>query len=295
MRDNRDIYLDSASLYHQIRERFCSSDDGIEEGGSFQIDGLTFHYNGHYPQSPHVDGDCRHGIFMDDAYETLASRQGQYDSLLWLNRANSLTPAAMPEQDIDLSDIEQLPSFTAFAPRPTVAKCVAWWAAWDLPENVRRHVTEVAAAAYKLAIWMRQAGVEVDPILTHRAGLAHDLDKIKTLHEPRRHGQVSADFISEQGYPELAEIVRKHLLGIFLYENLDNLSWETKLVNFCDKLVEGDEVVSITERFTALKQRYPQSRKLIDSSEPHLWRLNDEICSILSLDAHEALVSKLNQ
>jgi hypothetical protein len=134
----------------------------------------------------------------------------------------------------------------------------------------------------------------VDPILTHRAGLAHDLDKIQTLHEPRQHGRESATFLSERGYPELAAIVRKHLLGVFLYEDVANLSWETKLVNFCDKLVEGDQIVSIKERFSALKQRYPQSQELLDASEPYLWQLNDEICSILSLDGHEALVTKLN-
>jgi putative nucleotidyltransferase with HDIG domain len=170
-----------------------------------------------------------------------------------------------------------------------------WWEDWDLPENVRRHVTEVAGAAYKMAVWMRQAGIEVDPILTHRAGLAHDLDKIKTLQEPRQHGQESATFLSERGYPELAEIVRNHLLGVFLYEDVAHLTWETKLVNFCDKLVEGDQIVSITERFSALRQRYPHSQELLDSSEPHLWKLNDAICSILAMDGHEALVSRLNE
>jgi putative hydrolase of the HAD superfamily len=295
MQDNQHIYLESGSLFHQIRACLNDSDDEGGKADLFQMDCLSFHYVGHDPQSPQTSGECQPGIFMDEVYETLTSRQGQYDLILWMNRDNSLVTSVMPDQDIDLSDFEQLLSLTAFVPRPNVAKCVEWWAEWDLPENVRRHVTQVAMSAYRLAVWMRRAGVEVDPILTHRAGLVHDLDKIKTLHEPGRHGQVSADFLIAQGYSELAEIVRNHLLGIFLFENLANLSWETKLVNFCDKLVEGDKIVSITERFTALKQRYPQSRKLIDSSEPHLWRLNDEICSNLSLENHEALVSKLNE
>ncbi len=39
-----------------------------------------------------------------------------------------------------------------------------------MPENVQRHVSRVAEAAYKLAVWMRHAGLAIDPILTTGLG-----------------------------------------------------------------------------------------------------------------------------
>ncbi len=92
----------------------------------------------------------------------------------------------------------------------------------------------------------------------------------------------------------MADIVRNHLLGIFLKQDLSAFSWEMKLVNFCDKLVEGDRIVTLPVRLSALKQRYPHSKVLLDSTEPYLWQLNDEICSILALEGHHALISELN-
>ena len=66
-----------------------------------------------------------------------------------------------------------------------------------------------------------------------------------------------------------------------------------KLVNYSDKLVEGDRVVLLPERLSALKQRYQHIKALIDSAEPYIWRLDNKICSILALDDHEALVTRL--
>ncbi|MBG0787164.1 MAG: HD domain-containing protein [Anaerolineaceae bacterium] len=231
---------------------------------------------------------------MDDAYDPLPDKRGLYDYVLWLNASDALAPAEMPEHDLDFSGFEQLTNLASTAPRPSVDQCLDWWEKWRMPENIHRHVSKVAEAAYKLAIWMRHAGMAIDPILTHRAALVHDLDKIQTLHQPSQHGHISAEYLADQGYPEVADIVRNHLLGIFLTKDMSTFSWETKLVNFCDKLVEEDRIVTLPVRFFALKQRYPHSQVLLDSTEPYLWQLNDEICSILSLESHEALVSELN-
>ncbi len=221
-------------------------------------------------------------------------KRGQYDYVLWMNEADSLAPAEMPEHDLDILGFEALTTLASTPARPSMNQCLEWWEEWRMPENVQRHVSRVAEAAYKLAVWMRHAGLEIDPILTHRAGLVHDLDKIQTLQQPGQHGRVSAEFLFQRGYPELADIVRNHLLGIFLKQDLSAFTWEMKLVNFCDKLVEGDRIVTLPVRLSALKQRYPHSKVLLDSTEPYLWQLNDEICTILALEGHHALISELN-
>ena len=294
MQDNLHFYLESNPLFSRVREFHHITSAAEDAGDSFQVDGETYHLHRCHTQNTQIRNGGGTSIFMDEVYENVSRNKGQFDLVLWMNASNALAPESMPEPDIDISQFEQLARVRSFAPRPSVGQCLDWWEEWKLPENVQRHVTEVASAAYKLAVWMRQAGINVDPILTHRAGLVHDLDKIDTLHQAGAHGHVSAAFLADQGYSELAEIVRNHLLSMFLAKDLSAFSWEMKLVNFCDKLVEGDQIVPIPVRFSALKQRYPHSHGLLDATEPYLWQLNDEICSILSLDGHEALIAELN-
>lgn len=287
MQLNLDITVLSEQLYQRVRAYFSAGSDASSH--NFQAGDLTFRYG---------DGrgeGARESILMAEDYDSLLTQRGAYAQLLWLNPSGALASDEMPQHDLDLMDLSQLPRLAGITRRPTLAQCLAWWEVWMLPENIRRHVTQVASAAYKLAMWMRNQGIDVDPILTHRAALSHDLDKIQTLHQPGRHGLESAEFLNAQGYPELARIVEQHLLGVFLYQDSAALSWETKLVNFCDKLVEGDQIVPLPDRFAALKQRYPGSHRLIDESEPYLWRLNDEICAILSVADHGALVADLNR
>jgi len=51
--------------------------------------------------------------------------------------------------------------------------------------------------------------------------------------------------------------------------------------------------VPMEERLSALKARYPGYRQLIMRSDHALWRLSDQVCSILSLPDHEALIALL--
>ena len=76
---------------------------------------------------------------------------------------------------------------------------------------MRRHSFTVSGAAYKLAVMMRNRGIIVNPILAHRGGLLHDLDKIRTLHLKGAHGKMAAAFFEEKGYLTIAEIVREHV------------------------------------------------------------------------------------
>jgi len=135
--------------------------------------------------------------------------------------------------------------------------------------------------------------LEIDPILTHRGGLLHDLDKIETLRLSGAHGKKAAAFIEKKGYPEAAVIVREHIMSTILNPNADNRSWEVKLVFFCDKLAEGDQLVPFNQRLTALYERYPGYRNIMQQAEGPIWQMSDQICSILSIPNHESLIAML--
>ena len=294
------LFLTSAELFNELCKAFPihqqeSSFEGWEE---FNTDTLNiwFREEGQGCQIPiktHQDSNG-HCFVLDDNYQKLQDWTDAKCRTIWLNRAGEIPTKEAPIHDYELSRIGQLDNIQRIDQSPTLAQCKLWLDEWDLPANVRRHVTRVAWAAYALAVMMRDKGVEIDPILTHRGGLLHDLDKIETLKMVNSHGQVGASFIEAQGYPEIAEIVRGHILHTILDPNSDNRPWEVKLVYFCDKLTEGDRIVTLEERFTALGKRYPAYMEKMDKAKTHVWDLNDEICSILSLPDNEHLVSLLN-
>jgi hypothetical protein len=74
----------------------------------------------------------------------------------------------------------------------------------------------------------------------------------------------------------------------------DDRPWEVKLVYFCDKLAEGDRIVTLDERFTALGERYPAYMQKMSEAKIHVWGLNNEICALLDIHDNDHLVSLLN-
>jgi putative hydrolase of the HAD superfamily len=84
-------------------------------------------------------------------------------------------------------------------------------------------------------------------------------------------------------------------MSTILHHDFESRSWENKLVFFCDKLVEGDELVPFDRRLTALKLRYPHYVKKMEMAESAIWDLSDEICGILGIKSHEALVQMLKE
>ncbi len=239
------------------------------------------------------NSECQ-SFVVDEDYKKL---QGWSDSKLktiWINPANQIPSTELPSHDVEICKIEQLEEILRIHQSPTLIQCESWWKEWDLPENVRRHVKKVGWAAYVLAVMLRDRGINVNPILTHRGGLLHDLDKIKTLKMVNSHGNIGASFLDAQGFPAVAEIVRGHILHTILDPASHRRPWEVKLVYFCDKLTEGDRIVPLEERFSALGKRYPAYMKKMNRAKVYVWGLNNEICSILSIPDNDHLVSLLN-
>jgi len=214
---------------------------------------------------------------------------------IWLNKSGEILPDVSPVHDVELRSASELVNLPKLHNRPSLAQCIDWWDEWDLPENIRQHVQTVSRAAYVLSVLMCNLGYDVDPILTHRGGLLHDLDKIKTLRISGAHGEMGADFLMGKGYPKVAVIVREHNLSSILRPEFDSRPWEIKLVFFCDKLVEGDRIVPFGERVAALNGRYPAYRSLIEKTEGPVWQFSEQLCSILSLTNHQALIDLLKR
>jgi len=292
------ILLSSKNLYKKIYRVFsCHKPVEAIRQDSFRVEHLAVHLM-NIKRGPEImDGvgerSLTPAIFLDDNYQQIKAMSGDTVRTIWLNSEGHFSPDVIPVHDAELMTIEALPENLNLDKKPSLMQCYSWLDEWDVPENVRRHSTQVAWGAYVLAVMMQHRGIAVDPILTHRGGLLHDLDKIATLGQQGGHGVLGGDFLFNKGYSDIADIVRGHIMHRILEPHADERSWEEKLVFFVDKLVEGDEVVPFNQRLAALKERYPDYREIMEQAESGIWGLSEQICSQLSFPSHLQLISAL--
>jgi putative hydrolase of the HAD superfamily len=144
-----------------------------------------------------------------------------------------------------------------------------------------------------MAVWLRRAGENVDPLLVHRGGLLHDLAKLKHLDRPpeqrMHHGELGARMLADLGQPELAEITRRHPLFCLTQDALYPRTWEQKLVHLADKLIEGSRLVPLEERIAALRIRYAMDEARIIASLPALLALQGEVCAAIQLTEQDLI------
>lgn len=233
--------------------------------------------------------------YLDADYDFLKNLSNTWIKRVWFNPGGEIAPDPYPVQDAELRNLDQAIKMKVLLDKPSLAQCLGWLDEWGVPTNVRTHSDVVSWSAYVLAVKLLDKGITVDPVLTHRGGLLHDIDKIATLDMKGIHGRMGADFLIKQGYPQLAEIIREHIMTRIMCPKAKDWGWEVKLVYFCDKLVEGDNLVTFDTRLDALMGRYPLYVGPMLEAAPAIWALSDEICEILSIMDHEELIEMLKE
>ncbi len=131
--------------------------------------------------------------------------------------------------------------------------------AWHL-----RHVRAVAETAGWLAWRAASAGRSLDRRLAESAALLHDVDKLERVRpsvEGLAHGQGSAEWLAQRGYPELGQAIVGHpvtrLADAAWFERwLAAVSPEALIVAYSDKRA-GQRLESMAERFQSWERRYP--------------------------------------
>ncbi|MGB9757599.1 MAG: HD domain-containing protein [Candidatus Bipolaricaulaceae bacterium] len=223
-------------------------------------------------------------VLVSPDYTWIIFAKGKGLRAVWLNPQGLLCPSSHPLHDLEICDLGELRKPLEFK-LPDLAEAWQILKEQGVPENVIRHSAAVAGVAFFLAEKLRERGIEVDPLLVHRGGLLHDLDKIESLKEGGEHGERAAEILADLGYPELGEIARKHVLR----PGKSPQTWPEKIVFYADKLVEGAEVVGLRARLSALWERYPEFRAEISAGEVFVQTLQNQILTILGLSEAELL------
>jgi len=129
-------------------------------------------------------------------------------------------------------------------------------------ENIIHHSTEVANVALYLSTELNKRGQRIDLLLVEAASLLHDLTKTDSFKTKEDHAWTGSRLLKEMGYEEVGEVVAQH---IWLSHDVDPLLVsEEEVVNYADKRVMHDRIVSLEERFNDLRDRYGRDQRGMD-------------------------------
>lgn len=122
---------------------------------------------------------------------------------------------------------------------PGETEILTLWQDRQLPESVRCHSRAVCRAALEMAASLEAKGIRLDRKLLWTAALLHDLCRLE-----HSHAEAAAEQLRDLGFLRLARIVELHHGGAFA-PTLD----EAQVLFLADKMVRGEERVSIERRF----------------------------------------------
>lgn len=130
--------------------------------------------------------------------------------------------------------------------------------------------------ARRLAEGLRRHPEEcLDEELVLAGALLHDIAKAACLESRGDHAREGGRVLRELGYPEIASIVERHVdLGPWSAEGPVT---EAELLNYSDKRVRHEEVVSLAERFHDLLARYGKGHAEAELRIRRNWRVMEEL------------------
>jgi len=171
---------------------------------------------------------------------------------------------------------------------PTREECFRLMDQYGMLNHIIDHSVEVAKVALFLSIELNKKGQRIDLDVVEAASLLHDLTKTECLKTKGDHARTGSNLLKKMGYERIGEIVEEH---IQLSHEKDP-SWvsEEEVVNYADKRVQHDRIVSLKERFSDLNDRYGKNQiafELLEQLEKATFEIEGKIFSILGINPND--------
>jgi putative nucleotidyltransferase with HDIG domain len=167
--------------------------------------------------------------------------------------------------------------------------CFAILADHDVEPHIIAHSMAVERVALYIARLHIDRGGDLDLSLVGAGALLHDIAKIKAMSAGVKHSDLGADMAAALGLFEVAPLVRQHVL-LDEYRHNGAVT-EAELVNYGDKRVTHDQIVTLAQRFDDLYVRYgsrsPEAMEHV--KEIHRRSAPDDLVDILR-DTEEEVI-----
>jgi uncharacterized protein len=147
---------------------------------------------------------------------------------------------------------------------PAKKKCFQLMCGMQMPEHIVAHSIQVCRVGLCLVDHLKLQGIQMDRQLVIAAALLHDITKTRSFETAENHALTGGQFLTDLGYTQVGDLVRQHV-RLDVYSDQKDLS-EAVIINYADKRVLHDHIVSLDERMNYIQERYgtrPEHRRRI--------------------------------
>ncbi len=137
---------------------------------------------------------------------------------------------------------------------PSRQKCLKIIRKTGMPEHIVHHSEMVSNVAGFLAGKLQRTNPDINICLTAAAALLHDITKYESISTGELHSETGRVLIESLGFPEVADIVRQHVI-LDQYTESGPVT-EVEIVNYSDKRTLHDQIVSLDIRLAYIWKRY---------------------------------------
>ena len=176
---------------------------------------------------------------------------------------------------------------------PDRGQCFQMMHRMDMMEHIAAHSIMVAAVALFLTDEYAQTGTILNRKLIDAAALLHDITKTRSIVSGEMHAETGESYLVKEGFPEVGSIVGQHV-ALKCYRVSAKVT-EAEIVNYADKRVLHDKIVSLKHRMEYILDRYgkiPQRREKLLRIGEQTEILEEKLFLDLSLSP-EDVASKL--
>jgi uncharacterized protein len=135
-------------------------------------------------------------------------------------------------------------------------KCFQLMCDMQMPEHIMAHSIQVCRVGVCLVDFLKLQGFQMDEQLVIAAALLHDITKNRSFETEENHALTGGQFLTDLGYPQVGELVRQHV-RLDDYSDQKRLT-EAEIINYADKRVLHDRIVSLEQRMSYIRERYGQ-------------------------------------
>ena len=172
---------------------------------------------------------------------------------------------------------------------PSQEECDELMAKYCMLPNIIAHSRQVMRVSLVITDNLKK-GVSINRNLVIAAALLHDITKTRSLETREPHDQSGGELLRELGFTRVGEIVKQHV--ILLDFNPQEKLEEREIINYADKRVMHDKIVSLSERVKDLIQRYGTTEKiknLIRQRESSAYAIEKKIAGSMMVDLESAI------
>jgi uncharacterized protein len=147
---------------------------------------------------------------------------------------------------------------------PSKNDCFQLMCRMQMLENIVAHSIQVCRVGECLVDHLKVQGSQMNGQLVQAAALLHDITKTRSFETEENHALTGGQDLTDLGYQEVGNLVRQHV-RLDDYSQNQSLS-EAVIINYADKRVLHDRIVSLDERMSYIQERYgtrPENKRRI--------------------------------